>query len=60
MSESEWQAMSRKLTEGLALAQYRMVRQKAERNLKVTQGTVVLPATDVLRDVYHENTSLHA
>lgn len=32
MSENDWQAMSRTLTEGLALAEYNMVRLKAERN----------------------------
>lgn len=46
--------MSRTMTEGLARAEYRMVRIKAERNMQTLQGTTEVPAREVLAKLYHE------
>lgn len=54
MSNREWKEMSRVLTEGLALAEYQMVRKKAERNMQTMQGTKEVPARELLQELYHE------
>lgn len=54
MSSSEWKEMSRTMTEGLALAEYEMVRRKAERNMQTLQGTTEVPARELLEKLYHE------
>ena len=55
MSKNEWMMMSETLTKGLALAEYRMVREKAERHLQTMQGTDKVPAEWLLELLYHEN-----
>ncbi|MBR4367551.1 MAG: hypothetical protein IKP43_12330 [Bacteroidaceae bacterium] len=47
--------MSETLTKGLELAEYRMVREKAERHLQTMQGTEKVPAEWLLELLYHEN-----
>ena len=55
MSKKEWKNMSDTLTEGLELAEYRMVRAKAERNMQTMQGTDKVPAAELLHQLYHED-----
>jgi hypothetical protein len=55
MSKNEWMMMSETLTKGLELAEYRMVREKAERHLQTMQGTEKVPAEWLLELLYHEN-----
>ncbi|MBR3454997.1 MAG: hypothetical protein IKH26_06710 [Bacteroidaceae bacterium] len=47
--------MSKTLTEGLELAEYRMIREKAERHQQTMQGTKKVPAEWLLEELYHEN-----
>ena len=54
MSNNEWKEMSRTMTEGLARAEYQMVRKKAERNMLTLQGTTQVPARELLEKLYHE------
>lgn len=55
MSKKEWKTMSETLTKGLELAEYRMVRGKAERHMQTMQGTEKVPAEWLLELLYHEN-----
>ena len=50
----EWKIMSKTLTKGLDLAEYRMIREKAERNQQTIQGTKEVPASELLKTLYHE------
>lgn len=54
-SIKEWMSMSKTLTEGLELAEYRMIREKAERHQQTMQGTKKVPAEWLLEELYHEN-----
>lgn len=54
MSNNKWKAMSRTMSEGLARAEYQMVRKKAERNMQTMQGTQEVPAKELLEKLYHE------
>lgn len=61
MSDKEREELSRKLHYGLALAERKMLEEKALRNENVIQGTpdgkiTVIPARKVLKKIY-KNTS---